>query len=191
MSEPAPGIPGPVFVRWFGTFFVLLVIGVGIWGWTVAGGVRRVASETDNAMRTVAWELLRWSAGHEGRFPRSETEFLDGMRRAVEPPPPPPSRPGDAAAWPRDQRTALLGHPPALLPEALMRVKVLWPPRPEVAPEILADGKPTLPGTIEDVRGWLHQWIDAQRGRAPAGPVATPPASERSAPSSSSATLRE
>lgn len=163
-------IPGPVFVRWFGVFFVVTVVGVFVWGLMVAGGVRRVASETDNAMRTVAWELLRWSAGHDGRFPRSETEFLDGMRRAVEPPPPPPPpKPGDAPAWPRDQKTALLGHRPALLPEALARVRVLWPPRPEVAPEVLPpEGKPTLPGTVVDVRSWLHAWVDEQRHRTPA-----------------------
>ena len=188
-AGPVQGIPGPVFVRWFGLFFVLVAVGVFIWGWMVAGGVRRMASETDNAMRTVAWEILRWSAGHDGRFPRSEGEFIDGMRNALAPPPPPPpSKPGDAAPWPADQKTALLGHPPALLPDALGRVKVLWPPRPDVAPEILADGKPSLPGTIEDVRGWLHAWVDAQRARLPPPHVA-PPDSPSAAPPPSSAKL--
>ncbi|MBM4113555.1 MAG: hypothetical protein FJ253_09345 [Phycisphaerae bacterium] len=176
-AAPPAGIPGPVFVRWFGAFFVLLSIGTFLWGWMVAGGVKREAALTDNAMRTVAWELLRWSAGHDGAFPRSETEFLDGMRDAMEPPAPPPvSKPGGPTAWPPDAKTALLGRPPALLPEALARVRVDWPPRSDVAPDILADGKPTLTkATSEDVREWLRAWLDAQRLR----PRAPSPSSAR------------
>jgi len=155
-------IPGPVFIRWFGTFFVLLSIGVLIGGFLVTGGVRRTASETDNAMRTIGWELLRWSAGHDGSFPLSETQFIDGMRFAVDPPlPPARAQPSDADAWPADARTALQGRTPANLPDALARITVQWPAKPNLAPELSAtEGKPMLPGTANGVRGWLLAWVE-------------------------------
>jgi len=154
-------IPGPVFVRWFGTIFVLMAIGVIVGGYYITGGVRRTAAETDNAVRTVAWELLRWSTGHDGTFPTSETAFIDGLRHAADPPAPPAAAtPGDADAWPADARTALQGRKPANIPDALARLKIEWPSKPELAPEIGTDGKPTLPGTMSAVRGWLGAWVE-------------------------------
>lgn len=160
-NVPAGTIPGPVFVRWFGTFFVLLSIGVLVGGFWVTSGVRRTAFETDNAMRTLGWEMLRWSAGHDGKFPTSETEFIDGLRFSADPPAPPPrARPSDADLWPADARTALQGRKPANIPDVLMQVKVQWSPDAMVAPEFSTESKPMLPGTADAVRGWLIAWVD-------------------------------
>ncbi|MBX3354392.1 MAG: hypothetical protein KF724_01685 [Phycisphaeraceae bacterium] len=162
---PIPGtISGRVFVYWFGSFFVLLCIATIVGGCLVTGGVRRTASETDNAMRTLGWELLRWSAGHGGLFPTSENEFLDGLRVAVDPEPAPaPASPADPEAWPSDQRTALQGRRLANLPDALTRITIEWPTKPNLAPELSAGGKPMLPGTANAVRGWLTAWVEHHR----------------------------
>lgn len=154
------GIPGRVFMKWFGTFFVLLSIGVLVGGYYITGGVRRQAAETDTAVRFVAFELLRWSAAHDGRFPTSEAEFLAPPRLAADPPaPPPPPRTSDPALWPTDARTALQGKKPTSIEEALARVKVEWPPKSNLAPEISSNGKATLPRTVTIVRDWLHAWL--------------------------------
>lgn len=163
-GPPVGAISGRVFVAWFGTIFVLLCIGVLVGGFMVTGGVRRTASETDNAMRTLAWELLRWSTAHNGTFPTSETEFIDGLRLAVDPPAPPArDTPSDPELWPSDARTALQGRKLANIPEALERITVLWPQKPTLAPELSPGNKPMLPGTANAVRGWLTAWVDHHR----------------------------
>lgn len=161
--EPVTGrgeIPGPTFVKWFGTFFVVMAIAVFIGGYFVTGGVRRTAAETDNALRTIGWELLRWSAGHDGAMPTSETEFIDGLRHSADPPPPPVEKPGDADLWPTDSKTALQGKKLANIPDALERIKVTWPSKPNLAPEFSTEGKPLLPGTRKAVDEWLRAWIE-------------------------------
>ncbi|MFO0895538.1 MAG: hypothetical protein U0574_11375 [Phycisphaerales bacterium] len=155
IHPPRKGIRGPVFLAWFGVFFVLVATGTLIFGFVLAGGVRKTAALTDNAVRTVAWNVLRYAAAHDGRFPTSESEFLEGSRNGVDPPP------SATKAWPTDEKTALLGHHASPLPQALGEITVHWPVESWVAPEIQPKGKPTLPGTLDAVRGWLHAWVDA------------------------------
>lgn len=145
-----------IFLRVFIAFFLVSLVGVGIWGWTVVQGVRTIAHRTDTQMRTLAWASLAYAAEF-GRFPLNAQElqaFGPGPESiAIAPEATDPA--AAAGAWPTSRAVALKEQPPADLAESMKTVLVTFGTDAAMPPYLKPDGLPTMIGTNDEVNGWL------------------------------------
>ena len=140
--------------------FVLVSVGVSVWGYTVTRATRDRAVRTDAALRSVAWAVLCYASASGGAFPTS-----DGDLAAV----PEGAAPAAGRPWPSSLESAMGGLPPMPLAEALGLVGVTWGAAAEVAPSLNTKGNPSSFGAVDAVNGWFAEYARDRARRPEAG----------------------
>lgn len=138
-------------MRVTGRTIVVFVALVGVFsfvfGWVITREVRGTAIRTDARLEAVAAAIEAYAAAHGGDMPTSEAQLRAGVE-------------ADKVAAP-DFETGM------------KFLQVQWPPNPELAPILGANGLPTSIGTLPRVNGRLRSLA---RGSAANSAVQAAPA---------------
>jgi len=134
-------------MRVTGRSIVIFVAVVGalafVAGWFVTGEVRSTARRTDGRVRALAMAIEAWAAAHGGDMPMSEAQLRSGAAAAQGPE----------------------------VEAALHDLQVRWPPDPNHAPILGANGLPTgigsLPAANERLRSLARASAAAGAGQVP------------------------
>ena len=147
-----PNIPGlrtqRVFVLGFMIFFIGSLLGVFFFGNSVVSKAKSSASDTDVALKSLAWAVLV-SAAEEGRFP-VESSTLRSVDLAT-----PLPEIFQGTELPRNLEEGLEGRNPMDVGAALEILTVEWPPDGTLPPVLTTGGRPSGIGTLAVVNGWL------------------------------------
>jgi|GEM_PF-1956806 len=104
-------------------------------GWWITSGVRETAARTDTQLRLVAAAVKAFASHHNGDMPTSQQALLADGSSAL-----------DAQALNQQAALAL----------ALQVIQVSWPPSPNLAPRLEANGLPSGIGTLIKVNEELR-----------------------------------
>ena len=138
----------------------LPAVGMAVFAWSIVGGVRREAAQTDARLRELAWSCLAY-ADEFGGFPTGEAEL-----RAF-PTPASLKHPGEGFPATRSASladpTAPEAHAAPSLDECLESIEIEWPIARDVQPILRSKGKATLNGSLPTVGQWLFAMAEKVR----------------------------
>ena len=147
-----PNVPGlrtqRVFVLGFMIFFIGSLLGVFFFGNSVVARAKSSASETDVALKSLAWAVLQ-RAAEDGRFPVKPSD-LEGVALS-------PALPGifEDEELPGSLDEVLVAGSAMTPGEAMDILVVEWPPDGTLPPVLTTGGRPSGIGTLSEVNGWL------------------------------------
>ena len=135
-------------------------VGMALFAWSIVGGVRREAAQTDARLRELAWSCLAY-ADEFGGCPTSEADLrgfpapaaLKAAGQGV---------PATRAAAASDAGATEAPAAPTL-DECFESIEVEWPIARDVQPILRSKGKATLNGSLPTVGQWLFAMAEKVR----------------------------